>query len=174
MANIIVAQLLYLDAIDPNKTIQRYGVHIIQERNSVYYIHVFIQDISKGHFLLEEDDKFLNKEERQALAAADIDAVKDAIATIEVSRKTIPTYPESRNPIFKSLSTMEGSCITSERGSYNIKYVTFMIVNIRKLFTQGILEMFFMFWLRGVAMLDIEFRESANEQGRRMIEVISG
>ncbi|KAA0037113.1 hypothetical protein E5676_scaffold832G001670 [Cucumis melo var. makuwa] len=74
----------------------------------------------------------VQEEERQALAAADIDAVKDAIATIEVSRKTIPTYPESRNPIFKSLSTMEGSCITSERGSYNIKYVTFMIVNIRK------------------------------------------
>uniref|UniRef100_A0A9I9EE68 Uncharacterized protein n=1 Tax=Cucumis melo TaxID=3656 RepID=A0A9I9EE68_CUCME len=87
--------------------------------------------ICEGHFLQEEDDKFLDKEKYEALAAADTDAAKDAIATAE-----------------------EGSCITSERGIYNIKYVTFMIVNIRK--------------------LDIEFRESANEQRRRMIEVISG
>lgn len=49
-----------------------------------------------GHFLPEEDDKFLEKvraaveeEERQALAAADTDAAKDAIATAEESRKTI-------------------------------------------------------------------------------------
>uniref|UniRef100_A0A9I9E816 Uncharacterized protein n=1 Tax=Cucumis melo TaxID=3656 RepID=A0A9I9E816_CUCME len=48
----------------------------------------------------------VHEEERQALAAADTNAAKDAIATVEVSRKTIPTYPESRNPIFKSLSTM--------------------------------------------------------------------
>lgn len=62
--------------------------------------------ISPGHFLPEEDDKFLEKvraaveeEERQALAAADTDAARDAIATAEVSRKTIPSYnPESKDP----------------------------------------------------------------------------
>ncbi|OMP06254.1 hypothetical protein CCACVL1_01650 [Corchorus capsularis] len=54
-----------------------------------------IQKLKKqGHFLPEEDDKFLDKvraaveeEERQALAAADTDAAKDAIATAEESRK---------------------------------------------------------------------------------------
>ncbi|XP_021906301.1 U11/U12 small nuclear ribonucleoprotein 59 kDa protein [Carica papaya] len=56
-----------------------------------------IQKLKKqGHFLPEEDDKFLERvrvaveeEERQALAAADTDAAKDAIATAEESRKTI-------------------------------------------------------------------------------------
>ncbi|KAH7577991.1 hypothetical protein ACOSP7_000910 [Xanthoceras sorbifolium] len=56
-----------------------------------------IQKLKKqGHFLPEEDDKFLEKvraaveeEERQALAAADTDAAKDAIANAEESRKTI-------------------------------------------------------------------------------------
>lgn len=49
-----------------------------------------------GHFLPEEDDKFLERvqaaveeEERQAMAATDTDAAKDAIATAEESRKTI-------------------------------------------------------------------------------------
>ncbi|KAF7809143.1 U11/U12 small nuclear ribonucleoprotein 59 kDa protein [Senna tora] len=56
-----------------------------------------IQKLKKqGHFLPEEDNKFLERvqaaveeEERQALAAADMDAAKDAIATAEESRKTI-------------------------------------------------------------------------------------
>ncbi|MCD7456245.1 hypothetical protein HAX54_030958 [Datura stramonium] len=56
-----------------------------------------VQKLKKqGHFLPEEDDKFLEKvraaveeEERQAKAAADTAAAKDAIATAEVSRKTI-------------------------------------------------------------------------------------
>ncbi|KAK4339337.1 hypothetical protein RND71_040799 [Anisodus tanguticus] len=56
-----------------------------------------VQKLKKqGHFLPEEDDKFLEKvraaveeEERQVKAAADTDAAKDAIATAEVSRKTI-------------------------------------------------------------------------------------
>ncbi|PON32692.1 Programmed cell death protein [Parasponia andersonii] len=55
-----------------------------------------IQKLKKqGHFLPEEDDKFLERvqaaveeEERQAIAAADTDAAKDAIATAEESRKT--------------------------------------------------------------------------------------
>ena len=49
-----------------------------------------------GHFLPEEDDKFLERvraaveeEERQAMAAAETDAAKGAIATAEESRKTI-------------------------------------------------------------------------------------
>lgn len=47
-----------------------------------------------GNFLPEEDDKFLEKvraaveeEERQAMAAADTDAAKEAIAAAEESRK---------------------------------------------------------------------------------------
>uniref|UniRef100_A0A9I9EII3 Uncharacterized protein n=1 Tax=Cucumis melo TaxID=3656 RepID=A0A9I9EII3_CUCME len=189
MANIIVAQLLYLDAIDPNKVLflcsqfilrKSFGVGKREHRHAlmisagtllkkIAYEHniadarsspnfsilgvvmicgafrqldmvLFVLNLSlknvcckrQSHFLPEENDKFLDKEECQVLAAADTDAAKDVIATAEVSRKTIPTYPESRNPIFKSISTMEGSCITSERGIYNIKYVTFMIVNIKK------------------------------------------
>ncbi|XVE73791.1 hypothetical protein DITRI_Ditri11bG0146700 [Diplodiscus trichospermus] len=54
-----------------------------------------IQKLKKqGHFLPEEDNKFLEKvraaveeEERQALAAADTDAAKDAIANAEETRK---------------------------------------------------------------------------------------
>ena len=49
-----------------------------------------------GHFLPEEDNKFLERvraaveeEERQAMAATDTDAAKDAIATAEESRKFI-------------------------------------------------------------------------------------
>ncbi|XP_071911921.1 U11/U12 small nuclear ribonucleoprotein 59 kDa protein [Coffea arabica] len=53
-----------------------------------------IQKLKKqGHFLPEEDDKFLERvraaveeEERQAMAAADTEAAKDAIATAEESR----------------------------------------------------------------------------------------
>ncbi|XP_011037213.1 PREDICTED: U11/U12 small nuclear ribonucleoprotein 59 kDa protein isoform X2 [Populus euphratica] len=56
-----------------------------------------IQKMKKqGHFLPEEDDKFLERvraaveeEERQAMAAAETDAAKGAIATAEESRKTI-------------------------------------------------------------------------------------
>lgn len=56
-----------------------------------------IQKLKKqGHFLPEEDDKFLERvraaveeEERQAMAAAETDAAKGAIATAEESRKTI-------------------------------------------------------------------------------------
>ncbi|KAF6154548.1 hypothetical protein GIB67_027821 [Kingdonia uniflora] len=67
-------------------------VEKLQELRSVR-----IQKLKKqGHFLPEEDDKFLERvraaveeEERQAVAAADTDAAKDAIATAEESRKTI-------------------------------------------------------------------------------------
>lgn len=56
-----------------------------------------IQKLKKqGHFLPEEDDKFMDRvraaveeEERQAIAAADTDAAKDAIASAEESRKTL-------------------------------------------------------------------------------------
>ncbi|OVA16929.1 hypothetical protein BVC80_737g2 [Macleaya cordata] len=58
-----------------------------------------IQKLKKqgnSHFLPDEDDKFLERvraaveeEERQAAAAADTHAAKDAIATAEESRKTI-------------------------------------------------------------------------------------
>ncbi|PSS03989.1 U11/U12 small nuclear ribonucleoprotein [Actinidia chinensis var. chinensis] len=56
-----------------------------------------IQKLKKqGHFLPEEDDKFLERvraaveeEERQAMAATDTEAAKDAIATAEESRKFI-------------------------------------------------------------------------------------
>lgn len=59
-------------------------------------IRVWFLEIFAGHFLPEEDNKFLERvqaaveeEERQALAAADTDAAKDAIATAEESWKTI-------------------------------------------------------------------------------------
>lgn len=69
-----------------------------------------IQKLKKqGHFLPEEDDKFLERvraaveeEERQALAAADTEAARDAIATAEESRKAI----QNSEPLLK-----EGSCI---------------------------------------------------------------
>uniref|UniRef100_A0A9I9E9X3 Uncharacterized protein n=1 Tax=Cucumis melo TaxID=3656 RepID=A0A9I9E9X3_CUCME len=80
-----------------------------------------------GHFLLEEDDKFLDKEERQALAAADTDAAKGAIATAE----SVATF-------FSQVMVAIGENTA------------------------------------GPGVLDIEFRESVNEQRRRMIEVISG
>ncbi|OIW05707.1 hypothetical protein TanjilG_23493 [Lupinus angustifolius] len=56
-----------------------------------------IQKLKKqGHFFPEEDDKFIESvqaaveaEERDALAAAETDAAKDAIATAEESRKAI-------------------------------------------------------------------------------------
>ncbi|ESW03919.1 hypothetical protein PHAVU_011G052300 [Phaseolus vulgaris] len=56
-----------------------------------------IQRLKKqGHFLPEEDDKFLDRvqaaveeEEREALAALEADAAKEAIATAEESRKAI-------------------------------------------------------------------------------------
>ncbi|XP_009787491.1 U11/U12 small nuclear ribonucleoprotein 59 kDa protein isoform X1 [Nicotiana sylvestris] len=59
-----------------------------------------VQKLKKqGHFLPEEDDKFLERvraaveeEERQAKAAAETDAAKDAIATAEESRKTIQSH----------------------------------------------------------------------------------
>ncbi|KZV38030.1 Programmed cell death protein 7 isoform 1 [Dorcoceras hygrometricum] len=63
-----------------------------------------IQKLKKqGHFLPEEDDKFLERvkaaveeEERQAIAAADTDAAKDAIATAEESRRYILSHaPDS-------------------------------------------------------------------------------
>lgn len=62
-----------------------------------------IQKLKKqGHFLPEEDDKFLERvkaaveeEERQAIAAADTDAAKDAIATAEESRRHIHHAPDS-------------------------------------------------------------------------------
>ncbi|KAL8475936.1 hypothetical protein ACS0TY_028551 [Phlomoides rotata] len=66
-----------------------------------------IQKLKKqGHFLPEEDDKFLERvkaaveeEERQSMAAADTDAVKDAIATAMESRKQIQTHPpDSEEP----------------------------------------------------------------------------
>ncbi|XVF73108.1 hypothetical protein PTKIN_Ptkin12aG0175000 [Pterospermum kingtungense] len=75
-----------------------------------------IQKLKKqGHFLPEEDDKFLEKvraaveeEERQALAAADTDAAKDAIATAEETRKaTHNQRPPSKDLIGDQLENKE-------------------------------------------------------------------
>ncbi|EOX95841.1 Programmed cell death protein 7 isoform 3 [Theobroma cacao] len=75
-----------------------------------------IQKLKKqGHFLPEEDDKFLEKvraaveeEERQALAAADTDAAKDAIATAEETRKATQNQkPLSKDPISDQLEDKE-------------------------------------------------------------------
>ncbi|KAE8022043.1 hypothetical protein FH972_007878 [Carpinus fangiana] len=72
-----------------------------------------IQKLKKqGHFLPEEDDKFLERvqaaveeEERQAIAAADTDAARDAIATAEESRKPL----QSHGPDSKVLSSDKSS-----------------------------------------------------------------
>ena len=72
----------------------------------MFNIRVMLFTICAGHFLPEEDDKFLERvqaaveeEERQALAAADTDAAKDAIATAEESRKTIQNQGQpSKDP----------------------------------------------------------------------------
>ncbi|KAF3439426.1 hypothetical protein FNV43_RR17704 [Rhamnella rubrinervis] len=72
-----------------------------------------IQKLKKqGHFLPEEDDKFLERvqaaveeEERQAIALADTDAAKDAIATAEESRKTTT---HNRGPDPKDVNNDKG------------------------------------------------------------------
>ncbi|XP_071735918.1 U11/U12 small nuclear ribonucleoprotein 59 kDa protein [Rutidosis leptorrhynchoides] len=66
-----------------------------------------IQKLTKqGHFLPEEDNKFLERiraaveeEERQAMAAADTGAAKDAIATAEESRKVTGAAHEDQNNV---------------------------------------------------------------------------
>ncbi|XP_027355902.1 U11/U12 small nuclear ribonucleoprotein 59 kDa protein isoform X2 [Abrus precatorius] len=94
-----------------------------------------IQKLKKqGHFLPEEDDKFLERvqaaveeEEREALAAVETDAAKDAIATAEESRKAIQNQgklskgsnddsevKESKEQIVHSV-TEEGSSAAEER-----------------------------------------------------------
>ncbi|CAA3006282.1 U11/U12 small nuclear ribonucleoprotein 59 kDa protein [Olea europaea var. sylvestris] len=75
-----------------------------------------IQKLKKqGHFLPEEDDKFLEQvkaavedEERQAMAAADTDAAKDAIATAEVSRKTIKSHAPDSEELNSNVSLNNG------------------------------------------------------------------
>ncbi|KAI4314177.1 hypothetical protein L6164_027112 [Bauhinia variegata] len=100
-----------------------------------------IQKLKKqGHFLPEEDNKFLERvqaavqeEERQALAAADTDAAKDAIATAEESRKTIqnqgnlskdPSNDNKEVEEHKEQDTRredkEGSSATAEKASTKI------------------------------------------------------
>ncbi|KAJ1410479.1 Programmed cell death protein 7, partial [Sesbania bispinosa] len=99
-----------------------------------------IQKLKKqGHFLPEEDNKFLERvqaaveeEEREALAAAETDAAKDAIATAEGSRKAIQNQgklskgsnddgdvKESEEQIVHSV-TEEGSGAADEKKSSKI------------------------------------------------------
>ncbi|KAK7244184.1 hypothetical protein RIF29_39002 [Crotalaria pallida] len=96
-----------------------------------------IQKLKKqGHFFPEEDNKFIEKvqaaveeEEREALAAAETDAAKDAIATAEESRKAIQIEGKlskgsnGDKPVNKSEEqivhsvTEEGSGATDEKKS---------------------------------------------------------
>jgi hypothetical protein len=76
------------------------------------YTNLWLFAYYVGHFLPEEDDKFLERvqaaveeEERQAIAAADTDATRDAIATAEESRKPL----QSHWPDSKVLSSDKGS-----------------------------------------------------------------
>ncbi|KAK7400825.1 hypothetical protein VNO78_12132 [Psophocarpus tetragonolobus] len=99
-----------------------------------------IQKLKKqGHFLPEEDDKFLERvqaaveeEEHQALAAVETHAAKDAIATAEESRKAIlnqeklskgssgdSEVKESNEQIVRSV-TEEGSGAVNEKKSSKI------------------------------------------------------
>lgn len=73
----------------------------------------------QGHFLPEEDDKFIERvraaveeEERQALAAADTDAAREAIATAEESRKAI----QNSEPFLKDGSCNDGVIKENEDG----------------------------------------------------------
>lgn len=76
-----------------------------------------------GHFLPEEDDKFLERvqaaveeEERQAIAAADTDAAKDAIANAEESRKTTHSIGhDSKDPNINKGKSSEDKDRTSSR-----------------------------------------------------------
>lgn len=92
-----------------------------------------------GHFLPEEDDRFLERvqaaveeEEREALAAAETDAAKDAIAIAEESRKAMQNpdklsdgsndesqIKEKKEQIVRSV-TEEGFDATDEKKSCKI------------------------------------------------------
>ncbi|KHN06189.1 hypothetical protein glysoja_031631 [Glycine soja] len=102
-----------------------------------------------GHFLPEEDDKFLEKvqaaveeEEREALAAVETDAAKDAIATAEESRKAIQNQgklskrgnddsevKESKEQIVHSV-TEEGSGAVDEKKSSKIGQISDPLANL--------------------------------------------
>ncbi|XP_020574935.1 U11/U12 small nuclear ribonucleoprotein 59 kDa protein, partial [Phalaenopsis equestris] len=83
----------------------------------------------QGHFLPEEDDKFLERvrsaveeEERQAAAAADTHAARDAISTAEESRKTIRiTNPDAsvvkQNRVGSPVKQVQVSTAEIERSS---------------------------------------------------------
>ncbi|RDY12668.1 U11/U12 small nuclear ribonucleoprotein 59 kDa protein, partial [Mucuna pruriens] len=103
-----------------------------------------VQKLKKqGHFLPEEDDKFLERvqaaveeEEREALAAVETDAAKEAIATAEESRKAIQNQgklskesnddsevKESKEQIVYSV-TEEGSGAVDEKKSSKIGQIS--------------------------------------------------
>ncbi|XP_042049668.1 U11/U12 small nuclear ribonucleoprotein 59 kDa protein-like [Salvia splendens] len=77
-----------------------------------------VQKMKKqGHFLPEEGDKFLEQvraaveeEERRSMATADTDAAKDAIATIEESRK----HTKSHAPDAKEPNVDDGGCTETQ------------------------------------------------------------
>ncbi|XP_002511932.2 U11/U12 small nuclear ribonucleoprotein 59 kDa protein [Ricinus communis] len=93
-----------------------------------------IQKLKKqGHFLPKEDDEFLERvraaveeEERQAVAAADTDAAKGAIATAEESRKAIQSLaPISKNSSANNGETKESkSKVTESKDSVDSVVVT--------------------------------------------------
>lgn len=94
----IFCQFFFLPVAFPIRMF--HSVHIYNSGIEISHVAIIIRawflEIFAGHFLPEEDDKFLERvqaaaeeEERQALAAADTDAAKDAIATAEESRKMI-------------------------------------------------------------------------------------
>jgi hypothetical protein len=104
-----------------------------------FVIFIYVSFIYAGHFLPEEDDKFFERvqtaveeEEREALAAAETDAAKDAIATAEESRKAMQNQgklskesndesqiKENNGQIVHSV-TEEGLDATDEKKSSNI------------------------------------------------------
>ncbi|WCJ22684.1 U11/U12 small nuclear ribonucleoprotein 59 kDa protein [Euphorbia peplus] len=94
-------------------------VEKLQELRSVR-----IQKLKKqGHFLPEEDDKFLERirvaveeEERQAMAAADTDAAKDAILTAEESRKSV----QIREPTTLKDSSNETDGVEENKGDITL------------------------------------------------------
>ncbi|KAG5145490.1 hypothetical protein JHK84_031033 [Glycine max] len=148
-----------------------------------------------GHFLPEEDDKFLEKvqaaveeEEREALAAVETDAAKDAIATAEESRKAIQNQgklskrgnddsevKESKEQIVHSV-TEEGSGAVDEKKSSKIGQISggaMILWQIYPLSSTIIIMEATMIWVHLLRLEEDGMPISDQEEGKKLnIETI--
>ncbi|KAB2597791.1 U11/U12 small nuclear ribonucleoprotein 59 kDa protein [Pyrus ussuriensis x Pyrus communis] len=93
--------------------------------NDATFFDVFILILC--HFLPEEDAKFLERvraaveeEEQQVNLAADIDAAKDAIATVEQSRKTTENNKESKDQTSASTNSGPSTALTNKESGKQV------------------------------------------------------